>query len=587
MKKYIYSVLFIVLAIIIVAACDKSFLQTSPSAVLDEEILTDKKGVEGLLVGAYSLLDGVGAGGNQWASSGDNWVYGSIVGGEANKGSADGDQPDIQPLMRFNALSNNAYPNDKWLVLYESISRCNKALKVLAKATSIAAAEATIYKAELLFLRGHYHFEAKKIWNNIPYVDENNTAKILSNTTDVWPKIEADMQFAFDNLPNTQPNIGRANKWAAAAYLAKIKIFRKDFAGAKPILDNVIANGTNSAGVKYDLFENFYDNFNFETSNGKEAVFQIQYSVNDGSPGNENGNYGNQLNFPYGTGPVGCCGFFQPSLDLGNSYQVNAQGLPIAFSNDPTTGYNAIRELKTDLGIESDDAYTIDTNALDPRIDWTIGRRGIPFLDWGIDAGKSWIRDQPYGGPYSSIKNIFRKSQKGSGSGTATATWGSEQTSAINYNIIRFADVLLWAAECEVEVGSLTKAKDYVNRVRARASNPNGFVKKDDGTNAANYKIGLYSDANFTNQDLARDVVRFERKLELAMEGHRFFDLVRWNTFQTTLQNYVNYEGSKIQCVAGTIVVKPTHNYFAIPLSQIDQSLDPTGVFLLKQNTGY
>ena len=579
MKKNILPILIFVTGLLMVVSCDKNILNTKPLGVLDQAILADRKGVEGLLVGAYSLLDGYGAGPGQWESSGDNWVYGSVVGGDANKGSNDGDQQDIQPLMRFNASSNNPYPNAKWITLYESIARCNNALKVLALATSINADQAKLFKAELLFLRAHYHFEAKKMWNNIPYVDEKNTATILGNTTDVWPKIEADMQFAYDNLPNTQPNIGRANKWAAGSYLAKIKIFRKDFTGAKTILDLVIANGTTSNGTKYGLFDNFRDNF--ELDNGKEAVFQIQYSVNDGSASNDNGNWGNQLNFPYGTGPVGCCGFFQPSLDLGNSYQVdNITGLPLA-------NYNVTRVLKTDLGVNSNVAFTIDANPVDPRIDWTLGRRGIPFLDWGIHAGKDWIRDQPYGGPYSPIKNLFRKSQVGTLNGTPTSNWGSGQTSALNYNIIRFADVLLWAAECEVEVGTLTKAKEYVNMIRTRASNTSGFVKKADLTPAANYKIGLYNDNAFATKELARNVVRFERKLELAMEGHRFFDLVRWEVFQEHLERYAKYDGGLLQALNGVTTVKATSNYFAIPLSQIDQSKDASGKFLLKQNPGY
>src|SRR6185295_4103530 len=118
--------------------------------------------------------------------------------------------------------------------------------------------------------------------------------------------------------------------------------------------------------------------------------------------------------------------------------------------------------------------------------------------------------------------------------------WSSTVT-AINVNIIRFSDVILWLAECEVEGGDLNKARDYVNMVRGRAANPLGFVKNANGTPAANYKIGLYI-APWTDQALARKAVHFERKLEFAMEGHRFFDLVRWGEAEATLNKYLDYE---------------------------------------------
>ena len=581
MKKNILKIFIVVLGIAFVVSCSKSFLDNKPIGVLDQNILSDLNGVQGLLVGAYSLLDGNGGGVNQWSASGDNWVYGSVVGGDANKGSNAGDQGDIEPLQKYNALANNGYPEGKWKLLYNAINRCNVTLQTLAKATSVSDADRKTITAETKFLRAHYHFEAKRMWNNVPFVDENNKAKALANTADIWPLIEADFQFAFENLPETQAQVGRANKWAAATYLAKVKLYRKDFTGAKTIFDNVIANGKTAGGKKYALNPLFHDNFDYSTKNSAEAVFQIQYSVNDGSAGNDNGNYGNQLNYPYGTGPVGCCGFFQPSLDLGNSYKVTAAGLP----NVDT--YNA-NPILTDLGKKTADAFTPETGPLDPRIDWTIGRRGIPYLDWGVHIGDDWIRDQAFSGPYAPIKNVFKKSQKGSGSGTATSNWGSDQTNTINYNIIRFADVLLMAAECEVEVGSLTKALDYVNQVRTRAANPDGFVQNAAGTApAANYKISNYTLTEFNNKDNARKLVRFERKLELAMEGHRFFDLVRWNEYVTTLNNYVKNEEKLLGWPGGInkVTVKASNGYFKIPQSQIDQSvLTSGGTPLLIQN---
>ncbi|MEN9686540.1 MAG: hypothetical protein RLZZ28_2326 [Bacteroidota bacterium] len=580
MKNRIVSTLIILAGVTIIVSCGKSFLEHKPLGALDENVLANKAGVEGLLIGAYSILDGYGAGGN-WDASGSNWVYGGVVGGDAHKGSDAGDQGDIVPMEKYAATSTNGYFNNKWRTVYEGVARCNNTLKILAKATDITAADVTRITAEARFLRAHYHFEAKKMWGNVPYVDEKNTELKPTNTADIWANIEADFQFAYSNLPETQDKIGRANKWAAGAYLAKTKMFRKDFAGAKTVLAAVIASGKNSLGTKYALNARFDASFDADTKNSAEAVFSVQYSVNDGANG-DNGGWGDVLNFPYTGGPGGCCGFYQPTQDLVNSYQTDAvTGLPISLDNNfPTGGYNVIRTVKNDEGLLSTDPFTPETRSLDPRLDWTVGRRGIPYRDWGPHPGQQWIRDQAYSGPYAPIKNTYKKSQEGVL--TDKSFWTSGVT-ANNYTLIRFADVILWAAECEVEIGSLVQATAYVNQIRQRASNPAGFVKKADGTNAANYVIGLYP--TFADQATGRKAVKFERKLELAMEGHRFFDLARWGDTQATLQAYVNYE-STLRAFLKGVTVKATSNLFPIPQAQIDQS-SAGGKATLTQNPGY
>ena len=580
MKNRIFTVFLILTGITVIFSCGKNFLEQKPLGALDENVLANKLGVEGLLIGAYSLLDGFGAGGN-WDASGSNWVYGGVVGGDAHKGSDAGDQQDINPMEQYRPTATNGYFNNKWRTVYEAVARCNNTLKVLAKATDISAADVKRITAEARFLRGHYHLEAKKMWGNAPYVDEKNATLKLTNTADILPNIEADFQFAYDNLPELQDKIGRANKWSAGAFLAKTKLFRKDFAGAKTVLAAVIANGQTPKGTKYKLNDRFDASFDADTKNSAEAVFSVQYSVNDGAQG-DNGGWGDVLNFPYTGGPGGCCGFYQPTQDLVNSFQTDAiTGLPISVENNyPTGGYNVIRTVKNDEGLLSSASFTPETGSLDPRLDWTVGRRGIPYRDWGPHPGQQWIRDQAYSGPYAPMKNTYKKSQEGVL--TDKSFWTSGVT-ANNYTLIRFADVLLWAAEAEVEVGSLAQAVIYVNMVRQRASNPAGFVKKADGTNAANYNIGNY--VAFIDQASARKAVRFERKLELAMEGHRFFDLARWGETVSTLQAYINYESTLRSYLKG-VTVKTTSNYFPIPQAQIDQS-STAGKSTLTQNPGY
>ena len=270
-------------------------------------------------------------------------------------------------------------------------------------------------------------------------------------------------------------------------------------------------------------------------------------SVNDGS-GAANANPGDVLNFPYNSlYPVSCCGFYQPSFSLANAYKTTAAGLPdVDHYNDA--------DITNDYGLKAAPVkhpltgFTAYAGNLDPRIDWTVGRRGIPFLDWGIVTGADWVRNQSSGGPYLPIKNAPLKSQVNTL--TDNSSWTAGYT-AINYDIIRFADVLLMAAEDEIEVGTLPQAETYVNMVRNRAANPAGFVHTyvDDTlpakgfTNipAANYVINPYPDGYFTTQGKtgARTLVQFERRLELAMEGHRFFDLVRYGTAAPVLNAYI------------------------------------------------
>ncbi|MDB5262817.1 MAG: RagB/SusD protein, partial [Adhaeribacter sp.] len=308
--------------------------------------------------------------------------------------------------------------------------------------------------------------------------------------------------------------------------------------------------------------------------NNPESIFEIQNSVNDGAPGGENGNIGATLNYPYGGGGVTtCCGFFQPSQNLVNAFKTGADGLPLleTFNNS---------DVKSDQNIEATQPYTPDEGPLDPRLDWTVGRRGIPFLDWGVHPGKTYVRDQAYGGPYSPKKHVMYRSDVG------TNTFaGNPRLNANNYRMIRYSHVLLWLAEIETELGNLDAARGYVNQIRRRAANPDGFVKKADGTPAANYVIKEYT-TPWTDQAMARKAVQFEQRLELGMEGHRRFDLVRWGIADQVLNAYYAVEGNKRSYLRGVQFVKGKHEYFPIPLQEILNST-VAGKPTLTQNNGY
>jgi hypothetical protein len=592
MKKYnLKHIMPVVLSsLVVLYACDKSYLEVPAAGALSQSVLANKIGVEALLVGAYSLLDGqgssAGTGNGPWATSSSNWVYGSVAGGDAHKGSDPGDQNLITPIEQWNATASNAYLDQLWQQRYDGVQRANETLRVLKLAKDISAADVTRITAEARFLRAHYHFDLAKFFGNIPYIDETisyaagNFLVPNAGVATVLAKIEADFAYAYANLPATSAGgVGRANKWAAGAYLGKIYMFEKKYAEAKAVLTTVIASGVTNNNVKYALLPKFGDVFDPAKKNGSEHVFSVQMTANDGT-GAANANAGDALNFPYG-GQTGCCGFFQPSFTLANIYKVDASGLPMLndeFFTNP---------LKTDQGISSDQPYTADNSTpLDPRIDWTIGRRGVPYLDWGLMPGSNWVRDQGTAGPYEPLKHLFRKSQIGVY--TDVSSWTNGFT-ANNYPLIRFADVLLLAAEAEVETGGLEKAREYVNLIRTRASNPAGFVgpANNDGlASPANYQIKTYT-AAWTDAAVARKAVRFERRLELAMEGHRFSDLTRWGQGVTELNTYAVKEAALgYGQIKGSTYKAGKSEYLPLPQTQIDKSVKD-GKSVLTQNPGY
>jgi starch-binding outer membrane protein, SusD/RagB family len=504
-------------------SCSDSFFDQPPIGAYSEAALANSKGVEGMLIGTYSMLDGSyfeDWGNNYFVQNGgaSNWVWGSIRGGDAYKGTEPTDFVDLNSIETHSVQISNGVLGNKWTACYDGIARANQTLRSLKLAKDITPANAARIEGEARFLRAHFHFEALKVFGVVPYVSEEIGGDALKATTNdhmIWSEIKQDFQFAYDNLPGTQIAKGRVNKWAAGSFLAKVLIYQGQWAAAKTILDNVITSGTTAAGTPYSLQPRYGDIFRVASESGStESVFAYEASALDGTIGN--GNYENTLNQPHGgTSKTNCCGFFQPAQNLVNSYKVDGAGLPM-----PTT-YNSV-DLLSDEGLLSSAAFTPDaTTPLDPRLDHTVGRRGIPFLDWGLHPGNDWIRLVSNGGPYSPKKNVPALSELGATAGVID--WGFASTSQ-NVQIMRYADVLLMSAEVEAELGNLGPAQTRINAVRARAANPAGFVAGA----SANYQIGLYP--AFATQAAAITAVRFERKLEFGMEGHRMFDLVRWSS---------------------------------------------------------
>lgn len=564
-----------IIAIWLVAgACGKSFLKQYPQGQLTDEQVNNKKGVEFLLTGAYGLMNGnvSGTWGN-YAAAPSQWLFGEVAADDAHKGSEPGDQATMLDIEKHIPNSNNEHLATMWNNYYEGITRCNATLRALKQVQEksddkFSDQRAKEIEGEAKMLRGHYYFFLWRIFKNIPYIDETMSteeAAKTSNDVDVLPKIEADFKFAAENLPVEPPmgDKGRVNQIAAKAYLGKVYLYEKKYPEALALFKEVIASRPNLVDIP------FLDNFDVNTENGPGSILAAQHTINPDGSG-DNANVGDMLSGLYGSAPANCCGFFNPSIDLVNAYRVDANGLPMLDDSYRTDPY------LSDLGLTGDDKddYKVDqTLAFDPRVDYTVGRRGVPYHDWGIMPGANWIRDMAVDGPFVNSKTMIDQADF-----SGNVSNDGNYVTSLNVNIIRLADVYLMAAECAAQTNDLPYALKMVNAVRERASKiPH---KKIDGKDAAAYNVKPYP--TFPDKDYAMKAIRFERRLELALEGHRFFDLVRWGIAKEVLDSYSAFEGSHISLYQGVTFDAEKDTYFPIPQAQIDRS---GGV--LKQNPGY
>ena len=583
MKKInIYLTTFCLVSLILLMInCSEDYLNVEPKASLSEGNLANKTGVDGILIGCYKAMTGSITGeygGYSWGPFFDN-------------------PSDDRSTGTYNFLATGN--NSRWVYCYTVIQRCNDVLRVVKKAVeakTVTEVDALQFEGEAKFIRGLFSmmYLVGTFGDMVPWIDEtisfSNGNYMVANDKSLWPFVESDLQFAANNLTETNAQVGRANEWAAKAFLAKALIWQLKYNEAKPILEDIITNGKTVNGKKYALNDQYWWNFNTVNKHGPECIFAIQNEVNTGAWG---GNAADMYNGTYYGPATGCCGWLTPSEDLVNAYQTDeVTGLPklfFGYRNSP---------IASDQGISSATLFTPTTVPLDSRLDWCIGRRGIPYLDWGNHLGMSWIRFPPTEGAYSAKKNIASQAK------VAQERQNQQTTNA--YNLMRYAEILLMAAETEVEIGSLSKAEEYVNMVRARAANPVSWVYKylDDTkpmggfstTPAANYKVGLYTGQFAGNgKTYAREAVFMEYRLELALEHHRWNILQRRNKLEpgymaTTLNSYLewrkNQPGIVTSYVAPYQFVAGKHEIWPIPQTQIDLMV-VKGASLLKQNPGY
>ena len=571
----------------------KNFLAdaAAPQGTLNSGTLANKAGVEGTLIAAYRSLDYTnGVGGTQGSAASD-WIWGSIVSDDAYKGSESSDATGLNDVEGYHWGTADAegWYNDKWKAVYEGVVRSNAAINLLKavvkdKPGELLPADAKGIEGEALFLRAHYHFEAYRMWGNIPYFREDDTDPRKANLAKaaVPAEIIKDLDAAIALLPTTprNGNVGRATQWAAKAYKGRVQMYAGLPAAALTTLREVRASGVYALEPSYDRVWTGYQDY----ANGKETIFAYQASANDGEPNGNNANYGERLNFPHSGSPFGCCGFHQPSQNLVNYFATDANGLPIALSDPNWNASNANLS-----------AQASASKSLDPRLDWTVGRDDVPYKDWGPHK-PDWIRSPAFSGTYSPKKNIHEKSS----GAQSSVGWVNTQLNSVNIHIFRYADMLLLLAEAEVESGSLDAARTIVNEIRTRAGVKAQGPGADRATLAvpindpsitwAKYKVGLYT-TPFASQAVAREAVRAERRLELAMEGQRFFDLRRWGIAEQVLNAYLNgvaggAENKRRLQLAGSEPFAARHALYPIPSVQIALSKTTAGGGLT-QNPGW
>ncbi|MCI7120178.1 MAG: RagB/SusD family nutrient uptake outer membrane protein [Prevotella sp.] len=526
-------------------SCD-DFLDLKPTGTFTEEQLDDSS-IEGLMASAYAGLEAHFFGNNEsFAGPITNWVF-DVRSDDALKGGGDITMEQyIHQLEVSNVTSDNAVALDKWRNNYYAISRVHKAMNAIEN--SNIANKAT-YLGELKLLRAYFYFDLIRIFKQVPYFTENedpNGKRADEYTRDqIFSFIKQDLVDAYSVLPEEQSQAGRFNKYVAAAVMAKVSAFTSNWSDVETYANYVIASN------KYDFYDNYGDMSKIEFNNKKESVMAVQFST---ANNNAHINWSNLLNTTYSEGALFGTGddFFLGSQNLVDAFATDNNGLPYLDGSD--------HYVKT---TENGDG-NYDGN-VDPRLDFTVGRLGMPFR--GHTYNKKWCRAYDIYGEYSGKKGLIDPSSPDMVQGFP---WGA---SALNYCIIRYSDIVLLKAEALIEQNKqLDEARTLINDVRKKAqrSIDGNYTPQDLDPFNANYNVGLYPSEGWT-QEYARKAVRMERRLELAMEGNRWFDLLRWNTAVSTVNAYMQSEQRYHTYYAGNSISED-ELYFSVPYEEVNNS---------------
>ena len=564
MKKLI-SLLYMIPVLGVLTACSDLLGEQVPQGTLSDEQVKDPANAEAMVVSAYAIFttaEDINSSFSMW-----NFDVRSDDAYKGGNGTSDGDvfhQLEIQQGV----LTTNWNLNDIWVRLYNSLSRVNSAIALLNECDeSYAMKEQRL--AEMKFLRAYGHFLLKRLFKNIPFVNRHDLTYAeyneLSNTAysndEGWQVIIDDLMEAYNTLPAVQADKGRPTKAAAAAFLAKVylyKAYRQDDPKSNQVssvndgdLRKVIEFTEPALYAGYGLEADIHNNFRPEEmyENGKESLWAIQYSRNDGST------YGN-LNWSYGligpsddNGTDGACDFYKPSQNLVNAFRTGADGLPLPDS---------FNEKDYDKGVDN----------ADPRLFLTVGMPGLPYLfnkNFIQDESKQWSRGNGLYGYYISLKQNVDPALVGE-----YLIKGSYWASPMNRIVFRYADVLLERAEAYAQLGDSGKAIDLVNQIRARAASSTQMFA--DYPTRYGVKIYITQYKGSYDKAAALKIVKMERRLEMGMECERFFDLVRWGEAAQVLNKYYAEEIDNCSIYREARFTADKDEYLPIPASQIAAS---------------
>ncbi len=567
MKTRIYQLFSVGLTSLAICAvltsCNDFLDEHVPQGTLSDEQVKTPKNAEAMVVSAYAIFTTA----EDINSSFSMWNF-DVRSDDAYKGGSGTSDGDVfhQLEVQQGVLTTNWNINDMWVRLYNSLSRVNTAIALLNESDYSLKQQRL---AEMKFLRAYGHFLLKRLYKNIPFVVNENLTydeyNDLSNTTytndEGWQLIVDDLTEAYNTLPETQADKGRPTKASAAAFLAKVylyKAYRQDDANSNQVtsinqqdLEKVIEYTNPSLYTNYGLEDDLHNNFRPEEQyeNGRESIWAIQYSRNDGST------YGN-LNWSYGLIPPnipgatdGGCDFYKPSQNLVNAYRTGDDGLPL-------------------LGTYNDKDYDIATDNADPRLFLTVGIPGLPYMfnkNYMMEETSIWSRSNGLYGYNVSLKQNVDPALI-----DQYLIKGSYWASSMNRIVFRYADVLLMRAEAYAQLGQTEQAINLVNQIRTRAAQSTQMI----GSYPSLYGVKFYCTnyrGNYSKEDAIR-IVKMERRLEMGMECERFFDLVRWGDAATVLNKYYSEEIDHCAIYSAAHFTANKDEYLPIPFEQLSAS---------------
>ncbi|TAM95209.1 MAG: RagB/SusD family nutrient uptake outer membrane protein [Chitinophagaceae bacterium] len=462
-KDFILSVGKVALLVPIVSSCKKILNEPVLGSYQANNFFTNDQNAVLAINAAYPPLTFTDA------SSNAIWVLGDVASDDAIKGGLPGDQADFELVDEFNINPSNSAVEAVWKRFYDGIFKCNVVLDGLPSNNSSVSSDtknSSIGQAK--FLRAYYYFVLTNCYGDIPLHLTVGTPQELqvpaTPRAQIFAQIEKDCQDAAGLLPSNWGNtdLGRATKGAAMALLAKAYLFQQQWDLAAQTAQAVEALNV------YSLLPNFDNNFKAAYKNNPEAIFSV-WHVNGASPFQ-----GNNLNQWFAPRSLNGYGFFYPTQSLVDNFEVSSSGV------------------------------------VDPRLDYTVAREGHPYFDSAFDP--TWTTTG-----YLSKKDCQPLSEipaniKGDGN--------------LNYEAIRFADILLVEAEALNEQGNGAAALIPLNKVRKRARECYLYDSTLPGYGTV--PTGLLPDITTTDQQQLRDIIRRERRSELALEFHRFFDIIRY-----------------------------------------------------------